>query len=141
MKLLFVCRGNVARSQMARAFYEKYSGLKAEAAGTGKRTHEKQGEKIKDIPEAEFVIRCMKEEGLDLSERFRSPLTPEKVNGADKIIIMAEKETIPDYLTNSSKTIYWEFDDPLGATYENTRRVRDEIKSKVLELIKTENRE
>ena len=48
MKILFVCKGNVGRSQMATALFNKMSKIKASSAGTN--VKEDEGQKIKEIP-------------------------------------------------------------------------------------------
>lgn len=83
MEILFICKGNVARSQMASALFNKYSGRQTSSAGTN--VFEKEGQKLKDIPLAEPVIRFMREEGLDVSENTRTQVTPEMVGKADTI--------------------------------------------------------
>jgi len=102
MKILFVCRGNVGRSTMAAALFTKYSGIKAFSAGT--KVLENENQKIKEIPLAEPVIRFMKKEGINVAENTRTQLTLEMIPEFDKIIVMAEPETIPEYLSKSDKS-------------------------------------
>jgi len=139
--VLFVCRGNVGRSQMAEALYRKYSGLRAISAGT-KVPQEgpgKEGKMLKDIPVAEPVIRCLKEdEGIDVSNQRNKSLTPEMLERADRVVVMAEKETIPDYLRNNEKTIIWTIEDPLRKSYEEYCKKMEEIKTLVLKFIEQE---
>lgn len=56
--------------------------------------------------------------------------------GADKIIVMAEKETWPDYLKKSDKVIFWEIEDMCGQSLDKFRQARNQIKSRVEDLIK-----
>ncbi len=134
MKILFICRGNVGRSQMAAALFTKYSGIKACSAGT--KIFEEKNQKIKDIPLAEPVIRFMKKEGIDVSENTRIQLTPEMVQEFDKIIVMAEPETIPEYLSNSNKMEFWDIEDPKGMDDEGYEKIISQIKSKLKQFIK-----
>jgi len=134
MKVLFVCRGNVGRSQMAAVLFNKYSGIKTFSAGT--KPVEEKNQKIKDIPIAEPVIRFMKKEGIDVSENARTQLTPEMVQEFDKIIVMAEPETIPEYLSNSNKMEFWDIEDPKGMDDEGYERIISQIKSKLKQFIK-----
>jgi len=134
MKILFVCRGNVGRSQMAAVLFTKYSGIKAFSAGT--KVFEGENQKIKDIPIAEPVIMFMEKEGIDVSENNRIQLTPEMVQEFDRIIVMAEPETIPEYLSNSSKMEFWDIEDPKGMNDEGYEKIISQIKSKLKQFIK-----
>ena len=131
MKILFLCRGNVGRSQMASALFNKYTGLKTLSAGT--KVLDKEGQKLKEISLAEPVIRFMKEEGIDLSENPRKQITEEMMRDFNKIINMSEPEKTPDYIKNNPKTIHWEIKDPKEQNdefYKNTiRLLKEKIKS------------
>jgi len=134
MKVLFICRGNVGRSQMAAALFTKYSGIKAFSAGT--KIFEEKNQKIKDIPLAEPVTKFMKKEGIDVAENARIQLTPKMVQEFDKIIVMAEPETIPEYLSNSNKMEFWDIKDPKGMDDEGYEKIISQIKSKLKQFIK-----
>ena len=134
MKILFVCRGNVGRSTMAAALFTKYSGIKAFSAGTKVLKNENQ--KIKEIPLAEPVIRFMKKEGINVAKDTRTQLTIEMVQEFDKIIVMAESETIPQYLSKSDKMEFWDIKDPKGMDDEGYEKIVSQIKSKLKQFIK-----
>ena len=134
MKILFVCRGNVGRSTMAAALFTKYSGIKAFSAGTKVLKNENQ--KIKEIPLAEPVIRFMKKEGINVAKDTRTQLTIEMVQEFDKIIVMAEPETIPEYLSKSNKMEFWDIEDPKGMDDEGYEKIVFQIKSKLKQFIK-----
>jgi protein-tyrosine-phosphatase len=130
MNVLFVCKGNVARSQMANAFFNKLS-EKNKSISAGIIVGEKEGEALH-----ESVVKCMNEESLDLSKNKRKQLTPEMVKIADRIIIMAENENLPDYLANSNKITFWKINDPKNMSYEYCIKVKNEIKTYVKRLVK-----
>ena len=134
MKILFVCRGNVGRSTMAAALFTKYSGVEAFSAGT--KVFENENQKIKEIPLAEPVIRFMKKEGIDVAENIRTQITPEMVKKFDKIIVMAESETIPEYLSKSDKMELWGIEDPKGMDDEGYEKIISQIKLKLNQFIK-----
>ncbi|MEK6880173.1 MAG: hypothetical protein AABY22_11215, partial [Nanoarchaeota archaeon] len=46
-----------------------------------------------------------------------------------------DHEKCPDYLLNCGKIIYWKIKDPYESGIEETRKIRDIIKKKVLSLI------
>lgn len=133
MKVLFVCRGNVGRSQMAQALFEKLSGLKSFSVGTKVNF---EGKKIGEIELAKLVVDSMKKHGLDVSGNMVRQLTPEMVPKFDKIIVMAEQETIPDYLKENKKVEFWEIEDPKGKDEKFYAKTILQIEKKILELIK-----
>lgn len=61
----------------------------------------------------------------------RTQLHPEMLEGMDQIIVMAEPETIPEWLSTHPKMVYWEVEDPKGKTLERTREIRDQIRGLV----------
>lgn len=132
MKILFICRGNVGRSQMAAALFSKMlPEHDVSSAGTrvvDKKGNSRDGQKLGDLAGAHHVIECLLEEGMDVRENTRRQLTPAIVQGANKIIVMAEPATIPNYLKDSPKAIYWDVTDPKGTDLEAHRGTRDLIK-------------
>ena len=137
MRILFICRGNVGRSQMAEALFTKYTGLKAFSAGT--RVFENKNQEIRELSLAEPIIRFMKKEGLDVRKNLRTQLTPKMINQFDKIIIMAEPETIPTYLSNKDNTEIWDIKDPKGMNDKDYEKIISQIKNKIKQLIKENN--
>lgn len=138
--VLFVCRGNVGRSQMAEALFNTLSKGKDVAISAGTRVvregSNKEGQKLKYKSGAEEAIVALQEIGIDASENVRNQLTPEMLAEADKVIVMAQPETIPEYLAKSNKAIYWNVPDPHGQSLEFTRKVRNQLQDLVGELIK-----
>ena len=123
---------------MAEALFKKYSNADAVSAGTRVPTEGpgKEGKELQNIPVAEPVVRCLLEtEGIDASHNKNKQVKEEMLSGIDKIIIMAELETIPNYLLNDKRSIFWTIDDPLKHSYEYYCRILAQIKSRVLELI------
>jgi len=130
MKVLFVCRANVGRSQMAMEFFNRFS-KKNHAFSAGTVVGDTEGKNLD-----EKVMNGMAELGYDLSKNTRKQLTLQMVEEADKIFVMAQKETIPDYLKNSKKTVYWNVPDGKGQPYYFVCKMRDQIKDLVEELVK-----
>ncbi|MEF8847433.1 MAG: low molecular weight phosphatase family protein [Candidatus Paceibacterota bacterium] len=136
-KILFICRGNVARSQIAEAFCEQYTegAIQATSAGTklsrGEQTIEEFGSVVDNL------ITVMKEEEIDISKNMCKEVSREMANGADKIVLIVDDEDpVPDYLAESSKTVRWDIPDPKGKSLKFHREVRDKIKEGVKELLK-----
>jgi arsenate reductase len=138
MKILFVCRGNVGRSQMAAAFYNKFSGSNdADSAGThveapGQTLLERKN-KLKG---QSFVIDAMNGAGIDVSQAVRTQLDKDMLEKYDVVIYMSAKRYTPKWLSEASNAIYWKVTDPNGRNLKVTVTARDIIKQKVTELLK-----
>lgn len=131
MKVLFVCAGNVARSQMAEAYYNHFSKSEgATSAGVLDFTPAKYGSPIQE------VIQVIKEDDLDVSKQKVKFITEQMVKNSDKIFIMCKKGECPEFLLNSGKITFWKVDDPFGKPLERFRECRDIIRRKVQNLIK-----
>lgn len=129
MKVLFVCQGNVARSQMAEAYYNFFTKTKdAFSAGVSKNAPEKYMHPVKEVVEA------MNEDGIDVSRNKVKTLTKEMVAFADKIFVLCERELCPAFLADSQKVTFWEVEDPYNTPLEDFIKTRDLIKSKVYPL-------
>lgn len=93
MKILFVCRGNVGRSQAAMALYNGNAEEKSLSAGTI------VGDETRTVGERELatsIVQVMKEEGLDISKNTSTQIIPEMMGDFDKVIVMAELYSVPD---------------------------------------------
>jgi len=128
MKILFVCRGNIGRSQFAEALYKKYGNPNNQVSSAGT-TVSFPGQTIKEIPLAKNVIDSMAEEGIDVSQNYIKPLNQELFDEADRVVLFtADGEPIPDYMKNSDKVTCWSVPNPKGTDLETHRKIRDQIK-------------
>jgi len=75
----------------------------------------------------------LRERGIEVAENTQTQLNPEMVEWADKIVVMAEPNTIPDYLSASPKAVFWEVKDPKGTPIEEHRAIMNQIEG----LLKT----
>lgn len=133
MKILFICKANVGRSQMAEAFYEKYSDEK-EVKSAGCSPGDWEG---KNLDQTRYVKLCMDEEGIDIRKKISKKVSKEMVDWADRVIVFhPEKKDWPDFLQNSEKVEVWEVEDPGGKDLEVHRIARDKIKKIVKEITK-----
>ncbi len=126
-KILFACRENACRSQMAGAFARHLAGDRIEAFSGGSTP----ADKINPVME-----EAMKEKGLDMA--FRKPGSIDAAVSAvkpDMIITMGCKEECP--FVPGVKKDDWNLPDPAGRSFEFMRQVREEIERKVLDLIDT----
>jgi len=126
--VLFACIHNAGRSQMAAAWFNRLSDpakARAISAGTdpGPRVH----------PE---VVTAMNEVGVDLSAASTSKLTLELAQRAQMLITMGCGDQCPVVpgLTRDD----WPLEDPKGKPIDVVRRIRDEIRERVLQLIDTQ---
>ncbi|MFA6158321.1 MAG: hypothetical protein WC763_01720 [Candidatus Paceibacterota bacterium] len=129
MKTLFVCRGNVGRSQIAEALFRKRF-PEAEVSSAGIKISGPEQPIGELVPQIQEVLDVMNKEGIDVSGAVRKQLTEQMVKDADKVIVIIEDgEILPEYLSHSSKLIRWNVADPKGMNLELTRKVKDQIKS------------
>ena len=134
MNVLFVCNGNVARSQIAETLFNHLSGHQATSAGTAVRHLDVEGQTIKahsETPGAPvtpgIVLDLMQEKGFDLSGNTRNQVTLEMVDSADRIILMLGRIPPEDFLAQSEKTEVWDITDPAHMTRETTALNMDEV--------------
>ncbi len=122
--IVFACVHNAGRSQMAAAFLNQLANGKARAvsAGTdpGTRVH----------PE---VVQAMKEVGVDLAVAVPQKLTTELASDADLLITMGCGDECP-YVPGVMRDD-WPLDDPKGRSLDDVRRIRDDIRRRVVELL------
>ncbi len=137
MKILFVCRGNVARSQMAEELLNKIAPGSFEVVSAGTKLSGPE-QPIGELgPIMDNVLAVMNEEGIDMSNNIRNQVTPEMADNADKIImIIDDLDPVPDYLLNNAKIERWDVLDPKGQSLEFTRDVKNQIKDLVESFVK-----
>ena len=126
--ILFACVHNAGRSQMAAAFFNALADpakARATSAGTapGDRVH----------PE---VVTAMREAGLDLGGATPQRLTPELARGAAILVTMGCGDECP--LVPGARVEDWPLADPQGASPDAVRAIRDEIRSRVADLVRRE---
>jgi protein-tyrosine-phosphatase len=126
-KVLFACVHNSGRSQMAEAFFNQKAQAKAVAtsAGTNPATQVNP-----------TVVSTMREVGLDIAENKPKMLTAGMLEGAARVITMGcnVAEACPATFTPTED---WDLDDPEGKPIEEVRRIRDDIRARVDELVRT----
>lgn len=125
-KVLFVCKGNTCRSQMAKGFFNTLTSTKsADSAGM------QPGDRVNPT-----AITVMKEVGIhiDISDYTPKKLTTAMNDTFDIIVTMGCTDRCP--ITPLEKTIEWDIEDPIGKPLEKYREVRDTIRNHVEHLIK-----
>lgn len=138
MKVLFVCKGNMTRSQMAEALFNHCAGdgLYAESSGIvpGTIPEEPENQKLRDVGYLKDALAVMHDIGLDMSEKKTRRVTEEMAENFDLIVNMAEKNTLPDFLLNSKKIIHWDIPNP-GLNYSAALGAKNAIAFMVGKLI------
>jgi arsenate reductase (thioredoxin) len=123
--VLFACVHNAGRSQMAAAWFNLLSDpnkARAISAGTdpGPRVH----------PE---VVAAMNEVGVDLSVAPTSKMTSELAGRAHMLITMGCGDQCP--VVPGLRRDDWPLEDPKGKVLDQVRRIRDEIRDRVIQLL------
>jgi len=123
-RVLFVCMGNIFRSQIAEAYYNFCTGCDyATSAGLHPGSH------IHDT-----VKEAMLEVGIELSGNSK-PLSKSSMDGADYIIAMDRRippEIPPQY---AEKIILWDTPDTKPENGMEIREIRDFIIGRVENLL------
>jgi arsenate reductase len=126
--VIFACVHNAGRSQMGAAFFNQLSNPeKAHAISAGT----EPGERVH--PE---VLSVMQEIGIDLSHAKPQKLTDELARNAQLLITMGCGDKCP-YVPGLRRDD-WLLADPKGLPLDKVRKIRDEIRSRVEELLKRE---
>ncbi len=128
MKILFVCRANTGRSQAGMALYNQIHPGDADSAGT---IVDNPGERLGDRIVAKNIVQVMLEHGIDISENTRTQISEDMIDRYDKVIVMAELNTMPEWLKDSQKTEIWTIQDAKDQDIETTRRIVNEIEDKI----------
>lgn len=125
-KILFVCVENAARSQMAEAFFRKYApaGFEPVSAGT------KPSSEINPL-----VAKAMSEVGIDIEKQCPKLISQKMINDSIKTVNMGciEKKSCPALFVKDVTD--WQIVDPKGKSIEEIRKIRDEIESKIKQLV------
>jgi arsenate reductase len=124
-QVLFVCVHNAGRSQMAAALMARQSDGRVDVRSAGSTP----AEEIHPV-----VLEAMEEIGVDLSAERPKPLRDDVVRNADVVVTMGCGDACPIYPGKRYED--WTLDDPLGRSLEEVRRIRDEIESRVRDLVR-----
>lgn len=139
MKILFICKGNMFRSQMAAAIYNHMTNSHdAISAGTYTGSpDEPEGRVLSDIMANDATqFKVLEENGMNIRSNKTKKLTPQMLDDADVVISMAEEPFIPDFLKNDKKVIWWDIENPKIATPEFVRETYERLGELIRKLIK-----
>ena len=123
--VIFACVHNAGRSQMAAAFFNSMVD-RSKAVGISAGTQ--PGERVHPV-----VVGAMNEAGIDLSGAKPQKLTTELAQGAEILITMGCGEACP--YVPGVRIEDWPLEDPKGKEIEEVRRIREEIRNRVKDLL------
>ncbi len=123
-EVLFVCVHNAGRSQMAAALLDHYAAGRVVVRSAGSAPAETINLAVAEV---------MAEIGLDLSQEFPKPLTTEAVQASDVVISMGCGDACPFF--PGKRYLDWELEDPAGKDTGTVRRIRDDIGTRVRDLL------
>jgi arsenate reductase len=132
-RVLYVCGGNIGRSQMAEAFHNNFYGSFSTAYSAG--LNQGAIERHRTLPD--MLVRLMSEVGIDISGQRPKLLTREMFDSCDSCLVMAGKDACPEYINKSRKVTFWDIEDPRNKDEDKTREIRDIIRDKVRSLYPT----
>jgi len=129
IRVLFLCTGNSARSQMAQAFLQKYGADRFEAFSAG----------LEPSVIHPLTVQVMEEIGVDMSGHYAKGLNEYlgKLHFSYLVTVCSRAEERCPIFPGRVERHHWPFDDPssMKGTEEEimagVRRVRDEIEAAV----------
>ena len=83
MKIIFVCKANHGRSQLAEALFNNLAKGKHTAFSAGTKVIREDANREGQIISDPNIITVMKEVGLDVSQNVRNQFTPEMLKEAE----------------------------------------------------------
>jgi arsenate reductase (thioredoxin) len=123
-RVLFVCVHNAGRSQMAAAYARAIAGARVDVLSAGS----DPASAIHPI-----VLMAMRERGIDLARELPKLLRDDDVEASDVVITMGCGDACPVY--PGKRYVDWELADPAEKSIDEVRAIRDEIESRVRELL------
>lgn len=125
-KIMFVCKKNSCRSQMAEGFAKKLGEGKVEITSSG----------LEASQVNPTAIEVMSEIGIDISEQTSKPLSDFQAKDYDAVVSLCGcGVNLPNEWILQEVFEDWQLDDPDGQPLETFRRVRDEVKERVAKLV------
>lgn len=124
--VLFLCVHNAGRSQMAAAYLQHFAGDRIEVRSAGS----EPADHVNPV-----AVAAMREEGIDIASRQPVLLTIDAVKRSDVVITMGCGDACPIFPGKRYED--WKLDDPAGQGIEGVRTIRDEIRRRVEELIRS----
>jgi arsenate reductase len=122
--VLFVCVHNAGRSQMAAGWLRHLAGDRIEVLSAGSAP----AGTINPV-----AVEAMAEAGIDIAGQQPKLLSDAAVQSSDVVITMGCGDACPFYPGKRYED--WKLDDPAGQGIDAVRPIRDEIRTRVEDLI------
>ena len=122
--VLFVCVANSGRSLMAERLFGAAAGGRHQARSAGSEPG------VATHPQ---VIAALREVGIDAADHVPRSLDAEALEWADVAVSTCSEEVCP--VTPGVRRISWELPDPKHLTLDEVRPIRDEIQTRVADLV------
>ncbi len=123
-KFLFVCKQNAGRSQISDALFQRAANGRHQSRSAG--TH--PAEHVDPV-----VADAMREIGIDISGNRPQKLTDDLAQWADVVVTMGCGDECP-YIPGK-QYLDWDLTDPAGKSLAEVRDIRDDINTRVRDLI------
>jgi protein-tyrosine-phosphatase len=122
--ILFLCIHNAGRSQMAAGFARELSHGTVNILSGGS----EPADQVNPI-----AVEVMGEIGIDIAGYTPQRFTDELLHSVDVVVTMGCGDTCP--FIPGKTYVDWPLDDPKGRPLEEVRRIRDEIRARVEDLL------
>lgn len=125
-RIMFVCKKNSRRSQMAEGFARTLGGNRVQVTSAGL--------------ESSFVdplaVQVMQEVGIDISYQKSKPLSDFQPENFDAVISLCGcgVNLPPEWLARDDFAD-WQLADPEGGDVDTFRQVRDQVQERVVQLL------
>jgi arsenate reductase len=134
VRVLFVCTGNSARSQMAEGFARHLGGSQVDAHSAG----------IEPSRLNPYALRVMREKGIDISAHRSKAFDWDLARQMDVVVTVCghANESCP-VLPPEVRRLHWPLEDPAAATGTDDeilatfRRIRDQVEFRVTDWLET----
>jgi arsenate reductase len=123
--VLFVCVHNAGRSQMAAGWLRHLAGDAVEVRSAGSIP----GDRVNPA-----AVTAMAEVGIDITDQRPKLLTTDAVQASDVVITMGCGDACPVF--PGTRYLDWDLEDPAGKDVESVRPIRDEIETRVRQLLR-----
>jgi protein-tyrosine-phosphatase len=122
--VLFLCIHNAGRSQMALGWFNHFAQGRAVGYSGG-------SEPADTVNPA--AVAAMAEVGIDIAQQSPRRWSESDLEAADVVVTMGCGDACP--YVPGARYDDWPLDDPAGQPLETVRRIRDEIRGRVLQLL------